>query len=68
MQYRVSEKPSVYLFEIEASLSSVVLVETSVFDLNSPVVLTVSDMASEADQLPDHSVTLEFKNSDAEEL
>lgn len=33
-----------------------------------PVILTVSEMISESDQIPDHSITLEFTHSDSEEL
>lgn len=56
------------MFEEMPSLSSIVFAEVSMLDLNSPVLLTVSDLISEADQIPDHSVTLDFQNSDAEEL
>lgn len=68
MQYRINSKLPDYLFHDQQFLQTICLVSPQQIDINSPVVLTVTDMVIEADQIPDHSITLEFQSSDAEEL
>lgn len=70
MQYLVQStvRDDSRIFKSWPQLMNYRYTEPEEIDRNCPVILTVSDMISEADQIPDHSVTVEFVKSDSEEL